>query len=197
MRTNKAPKICVAMNGPPQIGKDTLARILIEMKRGKVVSKTLAHMIRAMCANYYQDTRFQTHWDIQGWKDSYQEGLDPGFSTPREALIHFSEEVVKPKFGQDYFAKQFADSCAAHKDTLMTDLGFQVEVDALADAMDLVVIVQLHHPDFNFENDSRQYITSDAPNVITIKHHTKREDPEQEASLVLEKILSGVESYFR
>ncbi|UYD72110.1 dNMP kinase [Vibrio phage vB_VpaM_VPs20] len=184
------------MNGPPQIGKDTIARILIEHKP-HVKSLTLSHEIRSMCAEFYNDSRFETHWDVQGWKDSHIEGLANGFSTPRQALIHFSERVIKPTEGQDYFAKHFAAQCKSYNNALMTDLGFQVEADALADAMDLVIIVQLHHPDFNFDNDSRQYITSSASNVVTIEHHTKRENPQYEAGLILDKIIDEVESYFR
>lgn len=196
MKTFDLPNTCVAMNGPPQIGKDTIAKIILGYKR-HVKSMTLAHEVRVMCAEYFQDMRFVSHWDVQGWKDSPQEGLADGFRTPREALIHFSEKVIKPKHGKDFFAKSFAAKCKKHKDTLMTDLGFQVEADALADTMDLLIIVQLHHPDFNFHNDSRQYITSSASNVVTIEHHTKRENPQYEAELILDKIIDEVESYFR
>ena len=77
----------------------------------------------------------------------------------------------------------------------MTDLGFPEEAAELVKVMDLLIIVQLHHPDFNFDNDSRGYVNDS--NAIVIRHNLDRGNPERDAYLINQKLVNAIEGKFR
>ena len=84
----------------------------------------------------------------------------------RQALIHVSENVCKPKYGRDYFGKLAAnriragreiDSLAC-KNIVFSDGGFVEEVLSLVD-IDDVVVVRLKGRG-SFLGDSRSYLNA-------------------------------------
>ncbi|EDW9075432.1 hypothetical protein AV691_004286 [Salmonella enterica subsp. enterica serovar 4,[5],12:i:-] len=79
--------------------------------------------------------------------------------TCRQFMIWISEEVIKPKFGDDYFGKRF-DEIAKESDypVICTDGGFTDEVIALIEACHEVKMCRLHRRGYSFKNDSRDYI---------------------------------------
>lgn len=189
----ESKKIGVAFNGPPGIGKDTLVKMINDLVPGGVKVGTLANMIRADASMYYGIDNFfelSTHRDTKDIKC-------PGFSmTPRQMLIDYSENVIKAQLGKDYFAKKFAREMAKHKSFMMTDLGFKEEAQALADEVDLLIIVQLEHPDFDFSRDSRGYVKLVHPNAVNMPFIVNRGDADGDARRALETIQRIIEVRF-
>ncbi|ENO2693518.1 hypothetical protein ACBB95_004406, partial [Salmonella enterica] len=79
--------------------------------------------------------------------------------SPREFMIWISEDVIKPKFGKDYFGVRFnqkVKECDAP--VVCTDGGFPDEIIALINAGNEVKLCRLHRDGFTFAGDSRNYI---------------------------------------
>ncbi len=111
--------------------------------------------------------------DMEKFKEVADERLDG--RTYREAMIHTSEVVVKPNFGQDYLGKLAAKNLQPGVN-IFSDGGFGPEVDALAEVVGYgnITIVRLHRDGCDFSKDSRRYLnmpgvnTIDAPNNGTL-----------------------------
>ena len=155
---------CVILNGPPNSGKDTLADLLTAYGFKK----------QEMKARLYEDTA--NHFDVdlpelkrratdrilkeEGWYElPYDWELLQSMS-PREALIHTSETVIKPNHGDDYFGLAAAGKCKLDYATLavFSDGGFEAEIAPLIDAYKNVLIFRLHRDGCTFEGDSRDYL---------------------------------------
>ena len=189
--------MCVAFNGPPGIGKDTIADLILKSADNKVHRGTLATMIREMAAEHYEMPEFPTISSDRETKDTFYPGFPKGIATPRQALIFFSERIIKPIHGADYFAERFAAEMEKYPMSVMTDLGFDVEAHCLADRIDFNIIVQLHHPEFDFSGDSRSYVNIERENVVTIKHVMRRGDPQYDANDINRKICLAFEDRYR
>ena len=148
----------VILNGPPGIGKDTLADAFASafsterraFKDG-LIDLTADLMLvdrdwfRRACADRDE-------------KEIPKEQL--GGRSPRQALIYVSEEVVKPAFGQDYFGRYAAQRLTPGALHVFSDGGFIKEIQPVIDAVgpENFLLVQLHRDGFSFEGDSRRYI---------------------------------------
>lgn len=186
--------MCVAFNGPPGIGKDTIAAMILKRAQGAIHSGTLSELIRHMAEKHYDYEGFVTMWGDREWKEAFCPILG---MTRRQAIIRYSEDVVKPQHGADYFAEQFAAEMSKYPMSIMTDLGFDVEAHCLADRIDFNIVVQLHHPEFDFSSDSRSYVDVERDNVVTIKHVMRRGDPQQDADDINRKICLAFEDRYR
>ncbi|MGI4214909.1 hypothetical protein ACR2VI_28140, partial [Klebsiella pneumoniae] len=67
--------MCIAFNGPPGIGKDTLADMLLQAAEGQVYRGTLATLIRRMAADHYKMPEFPTLSTDRATKDSFHAGF--------------------------------------------------------------------------------------------------------------------------
>jgi len=161
------PKICLVLNGPPNVGKDTLAEELErEMDFQKMSFKTALYeetirhfgvdrqefMDRATHRNYKEK-----HWwalTLPAEDDLLQ------VLSPREALIHVSEQVIKPLHGKAFFGKAVARDILRSESEfiVMADGGFPEEIAPLKAVCENVVVVRLHRKGCSFEGDSRDYL---------------------------------------
>ena len=191
MSTHNGKKFSVAvmLNGPPGIGKDTIAEHF--QKRG-VKKLEFKHAIYLETAKYYGVTVDEVKAVAipRGLKDSPCE-LFKGL-TPRNAMIHVVDEYLKPKFGASVIGDRLVERMNLHnktypqrQDVIITDLGFTDEAAIVAQAVDIAIIVQMVHPDFNFDNDSRDYV--EIPRVKIIKHE-RTKDAAQDASRLGDRI---------
>ena len=150
----------ILLNGPPECGKDTI---------GKLLQKELGCALTCFKFDLYQSTAehflVNLDWFIKMCNDrDFKDKVkfaELGDRTPREALIHVSEDICKPKFGNDHFGKLAASRITDLYDfdiVVFTDSGFVDEVPPLTKVAD-VTIVQLHGRG-SFEGDSRDYVNT-------------------------------------
>lgn len=86
-----------------------------------------------------------------------------GYYSSREALIHVSEDIMKPKYGQDYYGRKFLEKVESSPErySFAADGGFADEVLPLLDAGYQVVVAQLERSGATFEGDSRTLLNED------------------------------------
>jgi hypothetical protein len=173
-------KLIVIFNGPPDSGKDHAAKYFskkfgaphFEMKGA--LRKT-AHKMAAVAMkgkpDYINVTTDLVQLDAVGYCDSleYNKTLKStlkvslfGDRTWREFLIHISEDIMKPIFGQDVFGRAARKLVRESTSPVcfFSDGGFQVEVEELRKE-GTVLVFQLSREGCSWGDDSRGYITGD------------------------------------
>lgn len=159
----------VVFNAPPGAGKDTIANIIAAFLPDTIIT-TFKFSLYQEATKYYNKPLHivQKLCGERRTKDAYSEVFG---CTPREALIHVSEDIIKPLRGKDYFGKALAnrilDLNLANKLILVPDGGFTEEVEQLNDIARLLV-VRLYGRG-TFANDSRDYLTDDKFNYLDIE----------------------------
>ena len=86
-----------------------------------------------------------------------------GYYSSREALIHVSEEVVKPEYGEDYYGQKIVYKVqnSPERYVFLSDGGFESELTPLLDKGYNVHIVKLERSGATFEGDSRTLLNED------------------------------------
>lgn len=160
----KSIKLGVVLNGPPGCGKDTIANLIVkgsDFRKHQFKDALYAHTAKHFEIDLDKFIHFASDRVL---KDSESlAGL--GGRTPRQALIHVSEEIYKPRYGNDYFGKvevNRVETLCGHMDgdvnVIYPDGGFADELLCIDSCYDGVVIIRLHRDGFSFEGDSRSYI---------------------------------------
>ena len=162
-------KRIVILNGPPGCGKDTIGGALLGIRSGCVLTSFKYDLYRVTAEHY----RMELEELLRVAQDrELKEEVHPSLGvTPREALIHVSEDICKPRLGKGYFgvkALQRVESIKYLNEVIFTDGGFTEEVEVFLAAGYEVVIVQLHGRG-SFEHDSRRYIEIDHPDCTIHK----------------------------
>ncbi|QHJ79826.1 MAG: hypothetical protein [Caudoviricetes sp.] len=157
-------KLGVVLNGPPGCGKDTIANEIVKLP--ETAKRQFKDALYGHTAKHFEVDldKFIHYASDRNLKDSTSlAGL--GGRTPRQALIHVSEDIFKPRYGSDYFGKVEAsnvETCYGHLDSDITiiypDGGFPDEVAVIDSCFDFVIVVRLHRAGFDFAGDSRDYI---------------------------------------
>ena len=86
-----------------------------------------------------------------------------GYYSSREALIHVSENIIKPKYGQDYYGVKLAEKIehSSERFYFIADGGFALEAIPLLENGYNVYIVHLERLGATFDKDSRKLLTED------------------------------------
>lgn len=156
--------IGVILNGPPGCGKDTIARIIaaesdfiLHQFKDALYEHTARHFAVDLdkLIHYAQDRVLKDSVSLAGL----------GGRTPRQALIHVSEDIYKPRYGKQYFgdveARRVAECARRVSGSLAViypDGGFPDEILRVGDAFDFVIVIRLHRNGFDFSGDSRDYV---------------------------------------
>lgn len=92
-----------------------------------------------------------------------------GFS-PRQALIHVSENIIKPKFGNTFFGIKLLDAILDDDQaiTFVSDSGFESEIEPLVEAGLKVHVIRLHREGCTFEGDSRSLLSDETLNRLGV-----------------------------
>lgn len=100
-------------------------------------------------------------WYVIGTLINNRYLMSLGYYSSREALIHVSEDVMKPKFGQDYYGRKFLEKVenSSERYVFTSDGGFVDEAIPLLDNGYNVYIVHLERIGATFEGDSRTLLT--------------------------------------
>ena len=86
-----------------------------------------------------------------------------GYYSSRGALIHVSENLVKPQKGKDYYGKKLVEKIedSSERFYFVPDSGFKEESAMVADKGYNVYIVHLERSGATFEGDSRKLLNKD------------------------------------
>jgi hypothetical protein len=148
----------VVFNGPPGSGKDEACNFLSSLYGFQHAS--FKHELFKETIKYFD---VSAEWFHSGYNDrKTKETPEPQLNglSRREALIFVSEDVIKPKYGLDYFGVKAADSINTVSDYCFSDGGFIDEFIPLINKAgeDNICIVQLYRHGCSYKNDSRNYI---------------------------------------
>lgn len=152
----------IILNGPAGCGKDTLANIL--KQRGWATSEFKHTMFAvAVAMSGMEEADFMRDYNNREVKEAPQKHL--GGMSYRQFMIHISEAVMKPIFGDNVFGLRSAEKCILPAklglNIVFSDGGFIDEVRALHNFGYEVVVVRLRREGFSFDGDSREYLYPD------------------------------------
>ncbi len=155
---NKMAKIIV-MNGCPNSGKDTAAEYVdLKYNAQHLRFKDGLYKVAAMVAGI---TEFQMKQlaTFRPTKETPSHYFSVGgeFVSPRQWLIHCSENIVKPLLGKDFFGKQLAQSITSDL-VVCSDGGFESEIIPLLEAGHDVYVFRIEREGYTFAGDSRNYL---------------------------------------
>lgn len=149
----------ILINGPAQSGKDTTGA-LVEAFTGAFrtkFAKALKNRAHAMLGLDVPHDAFEMCKDVQM--------AEFGSMSPRQFYIWFSEEMVKPIFGDRYFGeitlKEVKEQTDAGRQVVVTDSGFAGEAQPLIEeyGRDDVELWKIYRSGKDFQGDSRSYLT--------------------------------------
>ena len=163
---------CLILNGPPQVGKDTLADLLVQNCPG-IQKKQFKERLYADTMEEFGLTRTVDQAEFMFRANERMKKEKPwkklgGFS-PRQALIHTSEYVIKPNQGSEYFGVAAAGECLLSNAqvAVFSDGGFVDEIAPLKEIYTNFIVFRLYRNGCSFEGDSRTYLP-DGSNVFDI-----------------------------
>jgi len=157
----------VIFNGPPGSGKDEAASYYKEnfgfgnlSFKYQLFKETIAHF------------GVDRDWFMEGYEDrSSKERKEVvlGDRSRREALIHVSEDIIKPTKGKAYFGEQVAAEIEDNNHYAIADGGFVEELQPLIERVgaENIFLVQLTRDGHDYSSDSRRYF-----NGILFKEYT-------------------------
>lgn len=147
----------VLLNGPAGCGKDTLADYLVS-KHGAIKQQFKDALFEATCEYYGVSIEFFMAQYSRTLKEQPLDALRG--KSPRDALIHVSEKVYKPKYGKDYFGVQAANKVVEGKLNVFADSGFAEELQPIREKFgdESLKLIQIHRDGCDFSKDSRSFL---------------------------------------
>lgn len=149
----------VLLNGPPGCGKTTLKRMLVQEVNNTSEATAGGESFASPIKEFLASSLRMPYDDID--KNTHHPTL---LTTPHQFLIDLSQEHMKPRYGEDIFARLLLHRVknSPPKDVVVVDdLGFVEEALAIWPH----VIVRVHRAGHTFSGDSRGYIS---PHRLTI-----------------------------
>lgn len=175
----------ILLNGPPRSGKDAITRELTpyikfrHMKFASPIKRMVAALleIQESTLENFKDVRSPV---LQLAGTSTAEARD----TPRNLLIALSEDLLKPRYGDDFFGRVFWQNAKNSAESLVvaSDCGFESEVRRLVWSAGErnCFLLRLHRDGCTFDGDSRSYLpdgicrTWDIANDSTVHNATMK-----------------------
>ena len=159
--TGNSPQVII-LNGPPGCGKDTIANRM----DGHIPLSFKDELYTCVAKRYRleRDLVVKLCTDRETKEEPNVQFLG---LTPREALIHVSEDIIKPSLGNSFFGKCVAANILLHDGAhfgcsaprfVLSDGGFMTEIAPIAKVA-TVTVIRLHRDGYDFTNDSRDYLT--------------------------------------
>lgn len=161
----------IMINGAPYSGKDTVANHLME--RSNVYRARFKDPLYEALSLFYGLPLKEVE-DLCNSPKEIKDSPHPKFNgkSPRGALIHMSEDVMKPNFGLDIVSKLTAkkiqclelgrDYFDSELVVVMPDCGFPNEVEELQAMLGLdrsdIFLIRIEREGCSFEGDSRTYV---------------------------------------
>tara|TARA_B100001057_G_scaffold271412_1_gene271687 strand:- start:56510 stop:57205 length:696 start_codon:yes stop_codon:yes gene_type:complete len=163
----------VIFNGPPASGKDEAASLYKEQFGfGNLSFKY--QLFKETVKHFGVDQRwFMEGYDNRETKEKKEIALND--MSRREAMIHVSEDIIKPKHGLDYFGQLVAEEIEVDKHYAVADGGFVEELEPIIEKVgtENIVIVQLTREGHDYSTDSRRYFNGNLIKEVAINHETR------------------------
>lgn len=161
--------VALLFNGPPGSGKDAACSHLEEELGFKHLTFKRQLFLETIEHYGVSEDWFMGGYDREG-KERPEELL--GGLSRRGALIHVSEDLVKPVHGKEYFGEKLAQQAVGESLICVSDSGFVEEAKPLLRFLgnDLVV-VRLLRDGCDFSIDSRRYIRGCLPKLEVVVGH--------------------------
>lgn len=161
----------ILFNGPPGTGKDEGCLFLKYLNFEHVEFKDA---LFEETFKYFDVSKewFMDGYSIRSVKERKEAVL--GDRSRRDALIHVSENVIKPLHGKDYFGVKVAEKIVKDKDYCFSDGGFQEEVFPIINKVGAnnLCLVQLTREGSDFSTDSRRYLDGNLVEEFVINKKT-------------------------
>lgn len=147
----------IILNGPPNVGKDTLVRELSENYNATTCSFKNPMFDIALAASGIRQEDWDARYNDRSLKEQPWDRLNG--MTCRQFMINISEDFIKPLFGNDHFGKLACDQVREGLN-IFTDGGFPDETRTLLEEFGQrnVKVVRLMREDCTFAGDSRNYL---------------------------------------
>jgi hypothetical protein len=148
----------IILNAPPSSGKDIAADWIVAKYGAQHLRfKDQLYRVAAQVAGIPL-TRMVTLASDRDYKDNPARFFQVcgKFVTPRQWLIHCSENIVKPLLGKDFFGKSLANSIESDL-VVASDGGFYEELVPVLAAGHDVYVLRIVRDGYTFEGDSRNY----------------------------------------
>ena len=152
----------VLLNAPPRAGKNTGAEALAKVIPGAAVIGFSHHLKRFTHGIYLGRAGWDADPDcFDAVKGEPQALL--GSMSWRQAYIHYSEQVIKPLHGKEWFGEQFLRAArdSGAPVVLVPDSGFVQEAERVVREAgpENVLLVRIHKLGCTYLGDSRSYIS--------------------------------------
>lgn len=167
-------KPIIVLNGPPGCGKDTIANRLTSHQFVSMSFKAPMFKIAkdVLGPNRYID--FVKKYNNRSLKEKVWPLI--GMS-PRQFMIHISEDFVKPLLGQTAFGYLAAEDVKViisdmpwAKGVVFSDGGFPSELKDLNKVEGTYpFVVRLFRPGYDFEGDSRSYMETSDLDIVLVE----------------------------
>jgi hypothetical protein len=170
----------VLIQGPPRSGKDTIGRfIMTELMNNH--NKPVRLMKFAAPVNAWMMSNFGVDCNDGHSKSTPCAAL--GGLTRRQVAIKYSEEFMKPTFGDDIFGKFASNSIDNFDDNwhsfVFTDSGFKPEGEVIINeyGAKICTIIKVYREGKSFKDDSRSFWSSEGVREVAIynKYQTESE----------------------
>lgn len=163
-------------NGPPGAGKDE-ACIFFKEKGFKHLSFKYELFKQVFLYFNIDKEWFMNGYDNRETKEQPEERLQ-GMSR-RQAMIHVSEDIIKPKYGKEFFGQQLASQLKQEEYYCVSDGGFSEELHPIINTIgaENILIVQLGRNGYDFSSDSRRYFDGELVEEYILEN--KSEFPEK------------------
>lgn len=182
----------ILLNGAPRSGKDTLATYLNQVHDYR--HEKFAYPLR----RYMYSVHGMNAQQFEEQKDSMLPELNN--HTPREMVIKFCEQHLKPIFGSGVLGQMLARRIRKHRDSdvigdhsyVISDLGFLDELLDLHTQFKkdfTFLVVRLHREGHDFKSDSRGHINPmDFTGIRVVDVHVQEDDVPGTAESIVEYI---------
>jgi len=163
--------LIIIFNGPPGTGKDEAANFF--EARGFTHLSFKKVLFRETIEHFgVSEQWFMKDYHNREVKESPEKSLQ-GLSR-REALIHVSEEIIKPIEGPDFFGRCVAAEMQSGCDYAVSDGGFIEELTPIINTIgaDNIVLVQLTRDGCDYSSDSRRYFDGNVIEEYVLDHKT-------------------------
>ncbi len=137
------------------------------------------------------------YYSIEWFKDVPMYSVNGKLYSKRGILIHVSENVLKPLFGEEVMGLALVNDLPEDGYVFVPDSGFHKELMPVIDAVgkDNVTVVRLHRDGCDFGLDSRSYLNEEdfdedcRPNFVDIDNNEGLLELEMELLKTAEKYL--------